>query len=137
MIAAFRRYLPRERYYKPESVLEISHFGFAYQPLPIEIAVFDRDPGKSLKEADLDVARSDRRKEYVRGIPAACAGQPRETRISQAGQCARNGRRIPGAIMIDCKWQRYRAEAVEFDEPRGKLRCNGTPAMFDEGEIGL
>ena len=44
-IAPFLRHLPRQRDYESEPVLEISQLGFAYQPLPIEIAVFDHEPG--------------------------------------------------------------------------------------------
>src|SRR5947208_10970132 len=51
-IATLLPHLPRQSDDESEPVLDVSHLGLAYQPLPIEIGIFDSQPGQRLEHAD-------------------------------------------------------------------------------------
>jgi hypothetical protein len=81
-MATLLRYLPRQHDDESKSVLDISHLGLAYQPLPIKIVILDAQQRRSLDHADFDVARGHRRKEDGRGILGGYTDQLTETWIS-------------------------------------------------------
>jgi hypothetical protein len=90
-IAPFLRHLPRQRDNESEPVLGIPELGFAHQPLPIEIGVFDREPRQSFDYADFHLACGDSGQQDNSRILSVCAAQLPEAGISQAGERRRQG----------------------------------------------
>ena len=135
--APFLRYLPRQRDHESKPVLDISQLGFAYQPIPVEIAVFDHEPRQSFDHADFHLICDDSGKKNNSRILPVCAAQLPEARISQVGQCRCQERRMPRIDMVGLKWQSSRTQAVQLHDLRSELSSDRSPATLQEGDICL
>jgi hypothetical protein len=117
-----------------EPVLQVAEFGFANEPIPIQVRVRDREPGESFHDAHFEVVCRDGSEQDAGGVLFRATG----TRESGASEACHSGRER-GAVAreVSVEWQGRRAETVELCEARQKARRNRSTTLLDQREVCL